>query len=415
MNKLSLLHEVFLVEPIVLEGFMKNINNTGFLVGSEISDTNNFVSLSIDKRTAVISVDGAMHRKAVVGLCETVASYQGILKAIDMVEQLKKEDKIDNCLFRITSVGGTAAQVDLVEEAISNMSMPTSTLYEVIGASAAIYAFSAANKIYATRHTKLGSIGAVAIFEKQKEDSDKIVMVSKRAENKIFDITDKKHKEKYQSDLDILEEDFYKVIEKNTGFTAKDIEEKFDKGGVITADKAKEIGFITEVISYSKLIEKLNSSNTAAMPSDSEKIVNIEKGANMEFTEENFKLLIANRNTLQGRLDSISLQLETVTAALVTKDEEIESLKADIDSKLSGAKAEIENYKTTVSTRLQEASASKVDLVTALAMVNASSDEEATKLALDANPTQALNQGEGADKKESGILAFCSQNKGSIR
>jgi Periplasmic serine proteases (ClpP class) len=356
-----------------------------------------------------------MHRKAVVGLCETVASYQGILKAIDMVEQLKKEDKIDNCLFRITSVGGTAAQVDLVEEAISNMSMPTSTLYEVIGASAAIYAFSAANKIYATRHTKLGSIGAVAIFEKQKEDSDKIVMVSKRAENKIFDITDKKHKEKYQSDLDILEEDFYKVIEKNTGFTAKDIEEKFDKGGVITADKAKEIGFITEVISYSKLIEKLNSTNTAAMPSDSEKIVNIEKGANMEFTEENFKLLIANRNTLQGRLDSISLQLETVTAALVTKDEEIESLKADIDSKLSGAKAEIENYKTTVSTRLQEASASKVDLVTALAMVNASSDEEATKLALDANPTQALNQGEGADKKESGILAFCSQNKGSIR
>lgn len=156
----------------------------------------------------------------------------------------------------------------------------------------------------------------------------------------------------------------------------------------------------------------------ATMPSDSEKIVNKQEGVNMEFNEENFKILAANKKTLDSRLASVQMQLETATAALDSQKEELNALKAESESKLSEAKGELENYKSVVATRLKEASASNVDASVALAMVDAPSEEEASRLALAAKSnTEALKQGNGeqSEDKKSDILAFCEKNKGSIR
>ncbi len=139
--------------------------------------------------------------------------------------------------------------------------------------------------------------------------------------------------------------------------------------------------------------------NLATMPSDSEKIVNNTKGATMEFNEDNFKVLLANKETLDRRMESFKMQLETATAALETKDEEIKALSAEMTSKLSEANEARKNEREVVLARLKEASATKVDVDTAMKMLQASSEEEASKIALDAKSnTNALNQGEGSQK-----------------
>ncbi|MEA2091053.1 MAG: hypothetical protein U9O83_01655, partial [Campylobacterota bacterium] len=89
----------------------------------------------------------------------------------------------------------------------------------------------------------------------------------------------------------------------------------------------------------------------------------------------------------------------TATAALETKDEELKALKADSDAKLSEAKEANDAFKSQVETRLNEAVETNVDVKTALSMVNASSDEDASNLAIDAKSnTEALKQDGQADK-----------------
>lgn len=117
----------------------------------------------------------------------------------------------------------------------------------------------------------------------------------------------------------------------------------------------------------------------------------IKTGADMKFdgTEEQFNALMANKQTLASRNDTLKLNLQTANTALEAKGDELTQLVASHTVELSEAAGKLDSFKAETTTRLQEASTSKVSIAVALEMVNADSKEDASKLALEASESNS--------------------------
>lgn len=188
--------------------------------------------------------------------------------------------------------------------------------------------------------------------------------------------------------------------------------------------KAKEENVKPNFEAVARIIENMGGSQAETIPSDNVKLVNSNQGETMEFNEDNFKalvqenkVLLENRTTMQKRENTLSIKLENAEAALDAKNEEINALNAGIECKLSEAKDEAEATTLAMAqTRIKEAfvnGESSEKLI--LDMISAKTDEDASKLVIEAKESDNINQGDIGDKpKESGLLAYANRNKGSI-
>lgn len=340
--KLGLLKEEFLLHPNIMQDLYKIFQNQEPLFASVEKIANNSVTYEIVKNVAVISVDGAMYKKDMGGMCMSVASYQVIMQNIKQAEDNENVEKI---LFRVTTVGGTAAGIDPLEEMIANCKKETAVIFEDVGASAGIYAFSACDKMYASEMTEVGSIGVVSGFLKNKGDDEVEYITSSRAKNKITDITTKEGKEKYLKKLDKREEKFYSIVEKNTGFTAEKIQEVFDNGDTIFAQDAYESGFLQGVTTFQILLDNMTGEiNTLGVnPASATQAIKIEKlsqGEKMDkkYSEEEYKALqathaealktlgVSHQESLTAKDKEYKEALSTVVAGQVELSKNIVSM-----------------------------------------------------------------------------------------
>ena len=340
--KLGLLKEEFLLHPNIMQDLYKIFQNQEPLFASVEKIANNSVTYEIVKNVAVISVDGAMYKKDMGGMCMSVASYQVIMQNIKQAEDNENVEKI---LFRVTTVGGTAAGIDPLEEMIANCKKETAVIFEDVGASAGIYAFSACDKMYATEMTEVGSIGVVSGFLKNKGDDEVEYITSSRAKNKITDIITKEGKEKYLKKLDKREEKFYSIVEKNTGFTAEKIQEVFDNGDTIFAQDAYEAGFLQGVTTFQILLDNMTGEiNTLGVnPASATQAIKIEKlsqGEKMDkkYSEEEYKALqathaealktlgVSHQESLTAKDKEYKEALSTVVAGQVELSKNIVSM-----------------------------------------------------------------------------------------
>ena len=381
--KSLLLTNEFAITSDFLEGILSSVNE-----GVEKIETINDISPSHSYETknnvAIISVDGAMTKKNtwINAICGGFASYDVLSKYIEKAEN---DERIDTILFNIDTPGGMVAGADEVGEQIFSSSKKTVTFYNNMGASAGMWIFSGSSKRYASETTVLGSVGVIVTYRKREKEKDIITLLSKRAENKASD-DDKK----IQARIDEIEDIFYSRLERNTKMSKDMIQKGFNNGDVISASEAKKIGFIEDITSFDTLLKSLvNNKPLAAMPSENEKIVNSNIGATMEFSNENFnvlleqnKVLSANRDTLSARNETLKVQLEEATTALDTKIVEMSALNEnlkDMEAKLSEVVAKTEDAET----RVREAFACNVDADTAISMLKANDALEASKLAND--------------------------------
>jgi ClpP class serine protease len=340
--KLGLLKEEFLLHPNIMQDLYKIFQNQEPLFASVEKIANNSVTYEIVKNVAVISVDGAMYKKDMGGMCMSVASYQVIMQSI---KQAENDENVEKILFRVTTVGGTAAGIDPLEEMIANCKKETAVIFEDVGASAGIYAFSACDKMYASEMTEVGSIGVVSGFLKNKGDDEVEYITSSRAKNKITDITTKEGKEKYLKKLDKREEKFYSIVEKNTGFTAEKIQEVFDNGDTIFAQDAYEAGFLQGVTTFQILLDNMTGEiNTLGVnPASATQAIKIEKlsqGEKMDkkYSEEEYKALqathaealktlgVSHQESLTAKDKEYKEALSTVVAGQVELSKNIVSM-----------------------------------------------------------------------------------------
>lgn len=175
-------------------------------------------------------------------------------------------------------------------------------------------------------------------------------------------------------------------------------------------------------------MDKLSDKTLEASPTASvrQEQKNNQIGADMKFdredlesTEQTFNALVANRDTMKNRFDTVNMKLETAETALEAKTDEVNALKADMETQLSEAEQAkieaIETVKAEIATRVSEAITEGVDAEVAVAMINAETAEEASKLVISAKESDGAITKADDSKEESGLLAYAKANKGSIR
>lgn len=376
-------------------------NGVGVATTTQVA--NDSVTYEKVGKVAVISVDGVMYKKSMGGLCGDVAAYSDIIRAIDKAEA---DDSVNTLLFRVDTPGGSVAGLEEVWSRITACKKKTVTAYENLGASAGIYAFTASDKVYATsKNTELGSIGVVAGYVLPDENGKKVVeIVSSRAPNKRCALGED-CKAKLQAKIDVLENVFFERVQMNTGFTATQIQETFNHGDTIFADKALEAGFIDGIIPFKNILDSLQTGGAinTAMPAvvSTEKLAyQATKGENtMEFSKENFDALLASHEALTAGNASLTEENKVLRAHGETMRARNTDLAKSLDEANAAlAKASEGKIEAAVAiSRVQEAFAVGASVDTVVAMIKAESAESASKIALDSKPTQALTpQEQGA-------------------
>jgi len=394
----------FALMPKDMSALMEMANSETPRAENSIEVANNAVAYETRKNVAIISVDGGMAKKGTGGLCSSIASYETMIQKLDTAEA---DANVDTVLWRVDTGGGAVDGVDEVGERIFNSSKKNVTFYENSGHSGGIWAFTASKEIYASETTMLGSIGVVVSYIEDNEDDKRIDIVSKNAENKRCSLNGD-CKDRIKSMLDWYENIFYSRVMRNRNVSKAYIKSTFDNGGSIFASQALESNFIDGITTFDTLLKSLQSNNTGStiVPTasvseslTSDNSIEINQGADMKFDRENldateasFNALVANRDTLTSRNDSLSMQLQTATTALEALEEEVVAEKASTSTMLSEAVV-------TRTARIQEAFATGVaSQGTILAMLEADTDEKASEIALGADKTEALIQTDGGQQ-----------------
>lgn len=375
--KLGLLKEEFLLHPDIMQNMYRIFTSEDPFFATAEKIANNSVTYEVVKGVAVISVDGAMYKKDMSGMCMSVASYQIIMQYI---KQAENDNEVKKILFRVTTVGGTAAGIDPLEEMIANCTKETVVIFEDIGASAGIYAFSACNRMYATEMTEVGSIGVVSGFFKNKGNDEVEYITSSRAKNKITNITTKEGRERYLKKLNKREDKFYSVVQKNTGFSAEKIQQVFDDGDTIFAQEAYEAGFLQGVTTFQELLDnmvgEINTLGVNPASADAQAI-KIESNSNKGESMENTKELQALEAT----------HAEAVQKLNATHTEALQALEKEHETKMNEAVASRVNLSKEIFSMAYERG---LDKETALSVLDKPSLESAKAFMVD-NMTTNFN------------------------
>lgn len=377
----------FMLHSATMDSLLEMANSeTPRSEAPEIKVANNSVTYQVLNNIAIISVDGAMHKKDIGGMCASVVAYPAILQAIDKAEA---DESVDTTIFRVDTPGGSVFGADEVEERIFNSKNKTITFYENIGASGGIYIFMASDEVYASETTMLGSIGVVVSYMEEDPETKKrrVEIVSKNAKNKRCSLNGN-CKEEIATMIDTHESIFYDRVMKNTGFSEEKIKSTFNEGGMIFAKEAQASGFIDKVISFSELMKSLNlNSGSTFVPtaSASNSLISDDsnennQGADMEFNQSNFDILLESREHLNGNIKALNTQVEEGVTAL----EALQVSMDDMTTKATEAVSDLASFKAETTTRMEEAVSTGVSLSVALSMINADSPEASSKLALDA-------------------------------
>ncbi len=307
--KFAISNEVFAIEPNILQKAIEFLDNNAPHSISVEQVASNSVTYEEKDSLAIISIEGAMYKKSMSGLCMSVASYPDIIKAIDKAESNKL---IKSILFRVDTPGGAVAGLDELEERIYTSPLKTYTLYENLGASAGIYAFTASDEIYAaSKNTELGSIGTIISTYLDKEsENKKITIVSQNAPNKVFNLNEDGIA-KLQEKLNQYEENFMQIVEKNTGFNKEKIISVFNSGDTIFAEKALEENFISGIMSFNELTNKLVAKAVPTSVNSNKPANNIKKEKSMEISKKD---ILASAEYLELQA-SHKAEVEKLTAS----------------------------------------------------------------------------------------------------
>lgn len=205
---------------------------------------------------AVITVRGAMDTRLAEmnAMCGGVANYEAINQMVDKAEA---DTSIDTILYRVDSNGGNVAGAEVTANKINGSKKRTAVLYENAGYSAAIMVFAGVKERYASsKLTGLGSIGVITGYK--KEDDGKIELIrSSNAPNKVCDPNNKDCRSKIQASVDEAEYEFISRVASYTGWSMQEVIANFDNGGTISAAKALQIGFISQIADYDTILASL--------------------------------------------------------------------------------------------------------------------------------------------------------------
>lgn len=180
---------------------------------------------------------------------DTVGS-ENILGTIKLANE---DPKIKAIVVEVDSNGGYPVAGEEIGNAIKNSKKPIVGLIRENGLSAAYWAISGANRIWASKNSTVGSIGVTQSYlnnvEKNKKDGYTLEQLSsgkfKDSGSANASLTEEE-RALFMRDINIVYQNFMQAVSTNRNIPLDKIK-KFADGSTVLGDKAKELGLIDEI------------------------------------------------------------------------------------------------------------------------------------------------------------------------
>ena len=170
-----------------------------------------------------------------------------------IIKHANENKDIKAILVEVDSAGGYPVAGEEISVAIKNSKKPVVGFIRQTGASAAYWAISGADKIFASKNSDVGSIGVTMSYlnnvDKNKNEGYTYEQLSA---GKYKDSGDpdksltQEEKDLFMRDINIVYNNFVEAVAQNRGL-AIDIVKSFADGSTVLGEKAKELGLIDEI------------------------------------------------------------------------------------------------------------------------------------------------------------------------
>ena len=169
------------------------------------------------------------------------------------IKNANENPNIKAIIVEVDSGGGSGVAGEEISRAVKNSEKPVAAFIRSVGASAAYWSISSADRIFASANSDVGSIGVTLSYlnnvEKNKKDGYTYVELTS-GKYKDTGTPDKvltyEEKNLLLRDINIMFENFVKAVAENRGLTIKAVK-SFADGSTVMGERAKELGMIDEI------------------------------------------------------------------------------------------------------------------------------------------------------------------------
>lgn len=169
------------------------------------------------------------------------------------VNNANEDPNIKALIVEVDSYGGSPVAGEEISIAIKNSTKPVLGFIRENGLSAAYWAISSADRIWASKNSNVGSIGVTQSYlsysEKNKKEGYLYEQLSsgKFKDSGTPDLSlTKEEKDLFMRDINIVYQNFMEAVSNNRNILIEDVK-KFSDGSAVLGDKAKELGMIDEI------------------------------------------------------------------------------------------------------------------------------------------------------------------------
>lgn len=225
-----------------------------------------------EQKIAVIPIMGSLCNRSgrVRSNSTTMRSYHGIRSDI---ERAMADDSVSHIVLDVDSPGGEAGGARECAEYIAESAKqkPIYAVAEGQMCSAAFYLCAGASKIYATKSSQIGSIGAVVVHmnlseQLKQEGAEPTVIKSGKYKDMMSPLRamTKEEVAQVQSEIDHIAGEFTQFVASSRDLEAEDIRDL--EAGVLRASKARKEGLIDGIKSIGQLVSELQQQRGETMP-----------------------------------------------------------------------------------------------------------------------------------------------------
>lgn len=169
------------------------------------------------------------------------------------IKQANDDPKIKAILIEVDSSGGLPVAGSEIASTIKDSSKPVVAVIRQSGLSAAYWAISSAEHIFASKNSDVGSIGVTQSYldnvgKNKKDGVDYVQLIAgkyKDAGNPDKPLTDEE-KQLFLRDLNIIHKNFIADVADNRGISVSDVQ-KIADGSSVLGEQAKRLHLIDEI------------------------------------------------------------------------------------------------------------------------------------------------------------------------
>jgi signal peptide peptidase SppA len=188
------------------------------------------------------------------------------------IREADANDDVRGIMLRIDSPGGTVPGTGTLADTIADTQTPVFAFIDDLGASAAYWISSQADRVFTNRHAEVGSIGVFTRVVDQSEAFEREGLeahVIKTAEHKGdfspgTEVTSEQL-EMHEQRLQEHHELFVESVARGRGLNVSDVEKLAD-GRVRIGDNAREQGLVDEVTTFESAVNQLRAHTSQTTP-----------------------------------------------------------------------------------------------------------------------------------------------------